>query len=242
MCVVPVCRSCHRAYDEGRLDLLPYLEPSWRAQLGHAVAHLGVVGALRRISGSHSVAPPVRPPIEHQMPEVLSEGEITALIAACPLHPVGIRNRALIATMWCCGLRTAEALELAPASLDLDSLTLEVCGRTLGLDRQTGSIIWAWLESRRGLAVAGGPLFCTLSGGPLASAYVRGLFPRLSRRAGLARPVTPRLLRNAYAAELRRRGTSLAVLSAALGHSAPWVTARHLRRIGAEWGVDDERY
>jgi hypothetical protein len=52
LCVVPGCRACHRAYDRGDLDLLPYLEPAWRAQIAHAVGHVGLVGALRRISGS----------------------------------------------------------------------------------------------------------------------------------------------------------------------------------------------
>jgi hypothetical protein len=46
-CVVPLCRSCHRAYDTGWLDLLPHLEPSWRTQLAHAVGHVGLIGALR---------------------------------------------------------------------------------------------------------------------------------------------------------------------------------------------------
>jgi hypothetical protein len=50
LCVIPACRACHRAYDRGELDLLPHLEPAWRAQLAHAVGHLGLVGALRRIS------------------------------------------------------------------------------------------------------------------------------------------------------------------------------------------------
>ena len=53
LCVVPLCRSvCHRAYDTGRLDLLPHLEPAWRAQLAHAVGHVGLIGALRRVSGT----------------------------------------------------------------------------------------------------------------------------------------------------------------------------------------------
>ena len=52
LCVVPLCRRpCHRAYDSGELDLLPHLEPEWRAQLAHAVGHVGLIGALRRISG-----------------------------------------------------------------------------------------------------------------------------------------------------------------------------------------------
>jgi hypothetical protein len=53
LCVVPLCRRpCHRADDSGELDLLPYLEPGWRAQLAHAVGHVGLIGALRRISGA----------------------------------------------------------------------------------------------------------------------------------------------------------------------------------------------
>jgi hypothetical protein len=51
LCVIPACRAHHRAYDRGELDLLPYLEPAWRPQLAHAVGHVGLVGALRRISG-----------------------------------------------------------------------------------------------------------------------------------------------------------------------------------------------
>ena len=58
LCVVPACRTHHRAYDRGELDLLPYLEPAWRAQLAHAVGHVGLVGAVRRISGR------VREPVE----------------------------------------------------------------------------------------------------------------------------------------------------------------------------------
>lgn len=50
-CVVPLCRRCHRAYDRGELDLVAYLEPAWRAQLAHAVGHVGLIGALRRIGG-----------------------------------------------------------------------------------------------------------------------------------------------------------------------------------------------
>ena len=51
LCVTALCRGCHRAYDGGKLDLLPYLEPAWRPQLAHAVGHVGLIGALRRVTG-----------------------------------------------------------------------------------------------------------------------------------------------------------------------------------------------
>ena len=49
-CVVPLCRPCHRDFDERRLDLLPYLEPRHRAELAHALLHVGLVGLLRRLA------------------------------------------------------------------------------------------------------------------------------------------------------------------------------------------------
>jgi hypothetical protein len=50
-CVVPLCWTHHRAYDTGRLDLLAHLEPRWRAEIAHAVSHLGLIGAYRRLTG-----------------------------------------------------------------------------------------------------------------------------------------------------------------------------------------------
>jgi hypothetical protein len=50
-CVVPVCRVHHRAYDAAGLDLVPFLEPDWRTEAAHAVLHLGLAGALRRLGG-----------------------------------------------------------------------------------------------------------------------------------------------------------------------------------------------
>jgi hypothetical protein len=49
-CVVPLCWLHHRAYDTGRLELLPYLEPQWRGEVAHAVVHLGLIGAVRRLA------------------------------------------------------------------------------------------------------------------------------------------------------------------------------------------------
>lgn len=50
LAVVPLCRACHRSYDTGRLDLLPYLEPYYREQLAFAVEQVGLITALERIT------------------------------------------------------------------------------------------------------------------------------------------------------------------------------------------------
>lgn len=49
--VVPLCRLHHAAYDLGRLDLLPYLEPRHRAELAFAVERFGLLRTLERVTG-----------------------------------------------------------------------------------------------------------------------------------------------------------------------------------------------
>ena len=49
-CVVPLCWTHHRAYDTGELELLAHLEPQCRAEVAHAVMHLGLIGAVRRLA------------------------------------------------------------------------------------------------------------------------------------------------------------------------------------------------
>jgi ferredoxin len=53
--VVPLCPIEHRAYDEGRLDLSPYLEPRWRDSAEWAVGAVGLFAALRQITGERWV-------------------------------------------------------------------------------------------------------------------------------------------------------------------------------------------
>lgn len=54
-CVVALCRPHHRAYDRGELDLLPYLEPACRVEIAHAMMHLGLIGAWRRLTRRRTV-------------------------------------------------------------------------------------------------------------------------------------------------------------------------------------------
>ena len=49
--IVPLCPKCHMQYDAHALDLLPYLTMEEQAA---AVSHVGIVGALRRLSGERN--------------------------------------------------------------------------------------------------------------------------------------------------------------------------------------------
>jgi hypothetical protein len=59
-CVVALCRLCHHRFDREGLDLLPYLEPRYRPELQHAVSHLGLIGALERITHERWTPTPER--------------------------------------------------------------------------------------------------------------------------------------------------------------------------------------
>jgi hypothetical protein len=49
-CVVPLCRTCHRAFDDGRLELLAGLEPGYRAELAHALGHVSLAWLVGRVT------------------------------------------------------------------------------------------------------------------------------------------------------------------------------------------------
>lgn len=49
-CVVPLCRTCHRAFDDGRLELLARLEPRFRAELAHALGHVSLAWLVARVT------------------------------------------------------------------------------------------------------------------------------------------------------------------------------------------------
>ncbi len=53
LCVVPLTRAEHRAFDSGDLDLLPYLVPRYADELAHALVHYrgDVIGLLERLTG-----------------------------------------------------------------------------------------------------------------------------------------------------------------------------------------------
>lgn len=172
-----------------------------------------------------------------------------ALIRACSARaPSGIRNRALIAVLWRCGLRISEALRLELRDLDLQAGTLRIRhgkgdkSRTVGLDEQTSALIARWLDRRRGLSPgARAPVFCTLEGSRIDSSYIRRLLPRLAHKAGISRRVHPHGLRHTYAAELARERAPINVIRDALGHSTLAVTDRYLRDVAPIHVIDTMR-
>ncbi len=171
-------------------------------------------------------------------PEVLTQEEIRALLAACGRSATGLRNRALLVVLWRAGLRVGEALALRPSDLDPAAGTLRVPHgktghRTVGLDPEGLALVEHWMTHRSAVLRLNGrrPLFCTLRGVALQPSYVRSLLKRLASRAGVERRVHPHALRHTMAAELLREGASVRHIQLQLGHSDLSTTATYLESI-----------
>jgi site-specific recombinase XerD len=171
--------------------------------------------------------------------EILTPDEARALInAASTRAPTGIRNRALLVTLYRGGLRLAEALALKAADVDPQSGTIRILrgkgskARTVGIDDGALAVIQRWIDTRQRLRLARSRyLFCTLDGGPMYPTYVRTMISRYAERAGITKRVHPHGLRHAYAAELAREGVPMNTIQVLLGHSSLATTSRYLQHI-----------
>jgi len=172
-------------------------------------------------------------------PEVLTRDEVIALMGGCSRRaPTGLRNQALIVILWRAGLRIGEALALRPKDLDPSRGTVRVLSgkggtsRVVGLDAEAWAVIQRWLDKRKELGIHGHrALFCTLKGTSLRATYVRSLFPRLAKKAGITKRVHPHALRHTHACELRVEGVDVGIISKQLGHASIATTARYLDHI-----------
>ena len=156
-------------------------------------------------------------------PEPLTPQEVKALLAACsPNSPTGLRNRALIVTLWRAGLRSAEARALEPRDLDNGVVRVR-CGkgsksRVVAVDTEAWAVLQAWMDCRTRLGI-GGPVFSTLKGKPLLASYCRNLFKRLGKKAKISKRTHAHGLRHSFAAGLADEKVDIRIIQKALGHS-----------------------
>lgn len=181
--------------------------------------------------------------------EPLTPDEVRALIKACsPRAPTGLRNRALIVVMYRAGLRISEALSLQPKDLDHEQQAIRVLhgkggrSRVVGLDAGGWAVLQLWLERRKQLGIGNkASVFCTLAGDTIKTPYVRALFPRLAKRAGIERRVHAHALRHSHAWELINEGAGVHVIQAMLGHAALSTTARYIAHLNPTTIIEHAR-
>lgn len=136
--------------------------------------------------------------------EILTDEEVGRLIAQCSRRaPTGIRNRALLVVLYRAGLRIGEALALRPKDLDAAAGCIRILhgkgnkARTVGMDAAAFAFVERWLDVRKASGKA--PLFCTLKGGTIHSAYIREWLPRIAAKAQIEKRVHAHALRHTHA-------------------------------------------
>jgi site-specific recombinase XerD len=170
--------------------------------------------------------------------DVLTTEEVAYIIGQCPLNSAtGIRNRAMLTLLYRSGLRVGELLALRPSSLDHDRRAIRVlhgkgdAASTRYWHASADDALARWIDKRKALGLNGGPLFCTLHGGPIADAYMRGLVRRLATECGIEKRVHPHIFRHTFAFELERAGTPVSTISKLLGHKRISTTAIYLDHL-----------
>ncbi len=172
---------------------------------------------------------------EARVPKVLDEEQLERLFAVQNLNKrSGIRDRAILETLFSTGLRVSELVALNVADVNLNSGEFTVVGkgrkvRTVYLSDSAREWIRRYIQTRRDEFA---PLFLRYSGKKMEEEDVDGESLRLSERsvqrmvkkyvtrAGISIDATPHTLRHSFATGLLREGADLRSVQELLGHSS----------------------
>jgi integrase/recombinase XerD len=168
------------------------------------------------------------PKLPRSLPRSLSESEVERLLEAPDdATPLGLRDRAMLELLYATGLRVTELVTLEMAQVNLDAGVLRVMGKG-SKERLVpiGEVAVAWIQrfvDAGRPAVLGrqltGDLFPTVRGQAMTRQMFWGLVKRYAHRAGIARPISPHVLRHAFATHLLNHGADLRVVQMLLGHA-----------------------
>ena len=163
-----------------------------------------------------------------KLPQVLSRDEVGRLLnQPSGSAPVAFRDRALLETMYACGLRASEAIGLELSDLDLDAGILRARGkgskeRLVPIGSKAVASLRLYLDKARPRLV--GPrderrVFVNQRGAGLSRQGLYKIVQRHAAAAGLADRMSPHTLRHTFATHLLAGGCDLRSLQEMLGHA-----------------------
>jgi site-specific recombinase XerD len=168
------------------------------------------------------------PRVPRPLPVVLSGSEVAALLAAVESP----KYRAVVMCAYGAGLRISEVCALLPEDVDSKRMLLHIRDAKGGRDRYV-VLSQRLLHALRAYWVAARPprdgfLFPGATAGThIAPDTVREVLRRAAVASGLAKRVTPHILRHSFATHLLEAGTDMRVIQALLGHGSIRTTARY---------------
>ena len=170
------------------------------------------------------------PKLGRKLPDPLSVDEIDALIDAIDLSkPEGERNRALLETLYGCGLRVSELTELKLSDLFFEEQFIKVTGkgnkqRFVPISGLTIKYINLYIkEIRVHVPVQKGHedyLFLNRRGKKLSRAMIFTIVKQLAEKIGLKKKVSPHTFRHSFATHLLENGADLRAIQQMLGHES----------------------
>ena len=169
------------------------------------------------------------PKIGFKLPEVLTVEEIDSIIAAVDMDkPEGQRNRAILETLYSCGLRVSELCSLKLSDLYLDEGFIKVTGkgskqRLVPISPRAVKEINYWLLDRRHWRIKAGHedcLFLARWGNSLSRIMVFHLIKELADKAGITKNISPHTFRHSFATHLLEGGANLRAIQCMLGHES----------------------
>lgn len=170
------------------------------------------------------------PQIGLHLPQVLSVQEIDAMIATIdPTSREALRDRALIETLYGCGLRVSELINLEVSRLNLEAGYLTVVGkgskeRLIPLGEVTADALTDWLAQRAEGKIRPGEenyvFLAPRTGARITRMRVFDIVKRLASDAGVKRDVSPHTLRHSFASHLLEGGANLRAIQQMLGHES----------------------
>jgi integrase/recombinase XerD len=169
--------------------------------------------------------PPKRTP---RFPKPLSEADVEALLAAPDAAmPMGLRDRAMLETLYATGLRVSELVALKTFEANLQAGVVRVVGkgakeRLVPLGEESVHWLSKYLAEARGAfqkKKQSDALFLTARGGGMTREAFWHLIRRYGAHAVPGKKLSPHVLRHAFATHLINHGADLRVVQLLLGHA-----------------------
>ncbi len=178
------------------------------------------------------------PRLGQHLPEVLTVDEIDAMIAAIDLSKrEGQRNRAIIETLYGCGLRVSELVSLRLSLLNPDEECVTVIGkgdkqRVVPISHEALDQIASYVAGARAEVTPNHGcddfVFLNRKGGQLTRVMIFYIVKDLCERAGIRKNISPHTLRHSFATHLLEGGANLRAIQQMLGHESIATTQIYL--------------
>ena len=170
------------------------------------------------------------PRLGRKLPDTLSIQDIDALIAAIDLSkPEGERNRAILETLYGCGLRVSELTTLKISDLFFDEGFIKITGkgnkqRFVPIAELTQKYILIYRNTvRTTLDIKKGQedtLFLNRRGSGLTRAMIFTIIKELAEKINLQKAISPHTFRHSFATHLLENGADLRAIQMMLGHES----------------------